>query len=271
MAERLREASIADLSRIARPLLASGHFVDIAGLEEYVRRGAWRVQVSDADEIALVERWREHLPHLAVLGLWCEASRVPDLVAALGPLSRRKGLGSVLSPLVGPAEARSYERAGMVPCRHVRQMRRRSSGIPEPDPRWQVECGGPERLQDALSIESESFDDFWRLDEPHLADDLAVRRTTFVCDPQGVALAYALSSLHGDVGSLGRLAVRPGASGKGIGRALVREAVADLQRRGAREVVLNTQAENVAATRLYRSEGFRETPERLVMLLSAKL
>lgn len=52
------------------------------------------------------------------------------------------------------------------------------------------------------------------------------------------------------------LAVAEEARGKGAGRALVRAAVAEARRRGARRITLRVLGHNTAARALYASEGF---------------
>ncbi|WP_143650286.1 GNAT family N-acetyltransferase, partial [Streptomyces tricolor] len=51
-------------------------------------------------------------------------------------------------------------------------------------------------------------------------------------------------------------AVADEARGRGIGRALVRAAVAEARRRGARRLTLRVLAHNTPARSLYEAEGF---------------
>ncbi|MFV0136413.1 GNAT family N-acetyltransferase [Streptomyces sp. HMX87] len=52
------------------------------------------------------------------------------------------------------------------------------------------------------------------------------------------------------------LAVADAARGRGVGRALLRTAVEDARRSGARRITLRVLGHNTAARRLYESEGF---------------
>ncbi|GGM25588.1 N-acetyltransferase [Streptomyces fumigatiscleroticus] len=52
------------------------------------------------------------------------------------------------------------------------------------------------------------------------------------------------------------LAVADEARGRGVGRALVRAAVEEARRRGARRITLRVLGHNTAARKLYESEGF---------------
>lgn len=60
-----------------------------------------------------------------------------------------------------------------------------------------------------------------------------------------------------------RLMVGADDQGKGLGRAILREALRVLgEERGAAEVFLSFEPDNLVARRLYESEGFRDTGER---------
>jgi ribosomal-protein-alanine N-acetyltransferase len=52
------------------------------------------------------------------------------------------------------------------------------------------------------------------------------------------------------------LAVRRDAQRYGLGRALLRDLLAEAARRGARNVLLEVAADNVAAQKLYANDGF---------------
>jgi ribosomal protein S18 acetylase RimI-like enzyme len=57
------------------------------------------------------------------------------------------------------------------------------------------------------------------------------------------------------------LAVEPSAQGRGVGRTLVRAAIARAAGLGARRLLLSTQPTTTAAQRLYHAEGFTRIPE----------
>src|SRR5215469_8501401 len=74
--------------------------------------------------------------------------------------------------------------------------------------------------------------------------------------PRGRVVGFlAASAHHGDLYVKG-LAVEPDGRRRGIGRSLVRAALAEARRMGAGAVVLNVSVENHAAVALYESEGF---------------
>ena len=92
--------------------------------------------------------------------------------------------------------------------------------------------------------------------ERHRPDDL------LVAEVGGAVVGYVVvdqalpvpSHLH--VLEIGGLAVDPGAQGRGVGEVLVRAAVAEAVRRGARKLTLRVLAPNVGARRLYERCGF---------------
>jgi ribosomal protein S18 acetylase RimI-like enzyme len=65
-----------------------------------------------------------------------------------------------------------------------------------------------------------------------------------------------------DEAEIRALAVAPGTQGMGVGRALLRSALAGAAGQGARAVVLSTQPEMRAAHRLYERAGFTRRPDR---------
>lgn len=72
-----------------------------------------------------------------------------------------------------------------------------------------------------------------------------------------------------DVAELVYLGVRPGWRKRGWGRAMVRHALADAQRRGLRQMNVAVDAANTPAGRLYHGEAFREVDRREVYIKPA--
>lgn len=66
------------------------------------------------------------------------------------------------------------------------------------------------------------------------------------------------SAARGNEAEVAYLGVRPAWRRRGVGRAMLRHALNDAARRGRPHVCLAVDATNVAARRLYESEGFRE-------------
>jgi ribosomal protein S18 acetylase RimI-like enzyme len=128
-----------------------------------------------------------------------------------------------------------------------------------------------------LALDHLAFDPFWKIDEAGLMDALhATPRARFRVavgaqpDPTGATgiAGYAITGRAGGHGFLQRLAVHPTWQRRGVGRALVIDGLAWLERRGVERVVVNTQLENRQALALYEGLGFRREP-RCLSVLSA--
>jgi len=83
-------------------------------------------------------------------------------------------------------------------------------------------------------------------------------RYLLAVDPDGRALGYAGLRAVGVEGDVQTIAVAQAARGRGIGRALVAELLAEAGRRGVRELFLEVRADNAVARGLYASVGFAE-------------
>jgi ribosomal protein S18 acetylase RimI-like enzyme len=86
-------------------------------------------------------------------------------------------------------------------------------------------------------------------------------------NPSGFALTTRLSEASSEAGErdgadaphtayLELLAINPTAAGAGLGRALVRDAIASASAANCRSMMLHVRIDNMRAIRLYESEGF---------------
>ena len=120
----------------------------------------------------------------------------------------------------------------------------------------------------ALEVDRAAFSPPWRLDLAGLREALlatpTVRFRVAVVD--GRVVGYAVTGKAGWRGYLQRVAVHPDHTDRGLGRALVGDALDWLDRRGARRCVVNTQEGNAAALHLYEALGFRPEPRGLDVL-----
>ncbi|MFE9447825.1 GNAT family N-acetyltransferase [Streptomyces sp. NPDC006739] len=105
--------------------------------------------------------------------------------------------------------------------------------VPEPRPPYPPFFGERQRPDDCLVAE------------------LDRRIVGYVCLGFPTPLA---SNAH--VRQIQGIAVAEEARGRGVGRALVRAAVAEARRRGARRITLRVLGHNTPARRLYEAEGF---------------
>lgn len=88
-------------------------------------------------------------------------------------------------------------------------------------------------------------------------------------EPLGLVAVNSCQPVHADhrYGRIMTLVVRPDQRRKGIGRILVRHALAYLKRLGCRKVELTSRVYRGGAHRFYRAMGFRATATRFSLLL----
>ncbi len=77
-------------------------------------------------------------------------------------------------------------------------------------------------------------------------------------------------SLRGPAGVVYDIVVDPEQRGRGVGRALLEAALAELGRRGAERVVLSTAEGHTTAQRLFAAAGFRRTMIEMTCELPAR-
>lgn len=125
---------------------------------------------------------------------------------------------------------------------------------------------GTQQLTVAARIDASAFETGWDLDVDAIVD--ACRATpqhrirlavTSTDQPAG----YVITGRNGAAGFIQRLAVLPDAQGQGIATSLLLDGLRWLQRRGVREVLVNTNFDNDRALDLYERFGFQLLPESL--------
>lgn len=116
-----------------------------------------------------------------------------------------------------------------------------------------------------VELDGRCFNDFWHIDEDGLEEALtATPWSRFrVVETAGRLAGYAISGRAGSRGYLQRLAVDPDLQRRGVGTALVADALRWMRRRGVRRTLVNTHRSNEAALRLYEACGFRLLPTTL--------
>jgi [ribosomal protein S18]-alanine N-acetyltransferase len=253
------------------PAVNAAHLFDSHARSQQFRTDApWRVQVTDAGEAVVLEEWRSHLDVLAMRGLWCAGDRVPELAAQIARLAAVQGYGRVLSPLVAEEVAPVYQRAGMTVCDTIVALRfdRRGSVIAQPvlPAGVRLRHALADDLPELVRIDAECFNDFWRYDADRLSRYFVEDRLIVAEGSQGV-IGYTLSTVVRGSGTLGRLAVRPSVRRRGVGEALLCDALEHLVRTGVGTVSVCTQEDNRASRALYRKIGMTELSGRLVFLM----
>jgi ribosomal protein S18 acetylase RimI-like enzyme len=156
-----------------------------------------------------------------------------------------------------PAESTPQDRAGTAPTATlpatssatIRRARRRDRAT-------------------VLRIDAAAFDAFWRFDADGLREALAATPVSrFRVAHTDRVVGYAVTGRSHDHGYLQRLAVDPREHGRGLGRALVLDALDWLRRRGATSALVNTQQSNTAALALYERLGFEREAHGLDVLV----
>ena len=141
-------------------------------------------------------------------------------------------------------------------------------------PRPRIRRGTSRDWDDVLTLDRQSFDQFWHFDRDGLQDSIEatpasrlriIRRFDHAeppdtnernDNPSNQIVGYALAGHSGRTGYLQRLAVHPAYRQQGIGALLVNDALWWIRRRGARIAWVNTQKTNNNALQLYKNLGF---------------
>lgn len=113
----------------------------------------------------------------------------------------------------------------------------------------------------AAEIEKDTFPDPWGAEElrSHFSSPLSL---SLVAVSEGRTAGILVGNLIPPEGELYRIAVRADCRRLGIGRALIKEAIARGRERGMTVFYLEVRASNAPAVSLYESLGFRKTGER---------
>lgn len=118
-----------------------------------------------------------------------------------------------------------------------------------------------------LGVDELAFEPFWHLGPDGLDEALgATSSVRFRVAGDSEVLGYAVSGRALDIGYLQRLAVHPAHLRRGIGAALVVDALRWLRRRRGRMMLVNTQESNEHALALYLRLGFRLEPDHLTVM-----
>lgn len=185
---------------------------------------------------------------------------------------RDEGYTSTITAALHPEEAEAFLQAGFVEHDrlHVLSHDLRDLDPPRPQPDGSVRLVRGRRgdRPAALEVDRRAFPLFWRLDAGGLQDalDATPRRRFRLAVRDGAVVGYAVTGRSGRQAFLQRLAVDPELRGRGVGSALVLDALRWAARRRVGRVLVNTQTTNERALDLYRRLGFVRTPTDLVVL-----
>lgn len=130
---------------------------------------------------------------------------------------------------------------------------------PVTDATFQIRTAEASDLDAIMAIEEASFGaSAWAPETMRAEIASTWGRYLVALDGDDRELGYAGLRAVGVEGDVQTIAVVAEARGRGIGRALLAELLAEAGRRGVRELFLEVRADNPAARELYESVGFRE-------------
>ncbi|ERG63878.1 hypothetical protein L332_05250 [Agrococcus pavilionensis RW1] len=132
-----------------------------------------------------------------------------------------------------------------------------SADLPEAGVR--VRTAGAADLDAIMALERASFGpSAWEAETMRAEIASEWGRYLAAVDAEGRLVGYAGLRAVGVEGDVQTIAVAADARGRGIGRALLAELLAEAERRGVQELFLEVRADNPVARGLYESVGFRE-------------
>lgn len=265
---RFRDANPAQAARLARSLVAAGVFGSSEELAAIHSAEPWRIQLSGRGDVVILGRWRDHLPYLAILALWCPAGRIGAAVTHVRELAARRGFSDVVSPPVPVEDTAPYEGAGMrartVVATYQLDLASASGCVSAPEG-IELRPATSGDIPALLDVDSRCFEPFWSYDARHLTEFLATSRLT-VAEQRDEVLGYTLCTVSRGDGLLGRLCVVPEWRRRGVGSSLVSDAVRYVGEQGGAHLMLSTQVDNATSQALYRQANFHDTGRRYAFL-----
>lgn len=191
-----------------------------------------------------------------------------DLRACCAELAAM-GYREVLTAALAPAEQQPFRAAGFEARADLTLLRLDlRPGLP-PQPTGGPSLRRPRRGEWAAvaALDERAFSSFWHFDVGALGEALRATpahrfRVAFTDSLAG----YAIAGRSGIRGYVQRLAVDPPAAGRGVGAALLLDALHWLRDDGAQDALVNTMVGNDRALELYRRHGFTAVAGGLAVL-----
>lgn len=184
---------------------------------------------------------------------------------------RLQGYASVLTPALSSSEQTVFLDHGFTVHERLHLLRHDLHNPPSSSANSiTLRRGRTRDITAVLQLDGLAFDGFWRFDLQGLVDARsATPRSRFRVAWNGDRIVgYHIAGVARRLGYLQRLAVHPDFHGRGIGTALVGDALRWCRRRGCDSVLVNTQEINQRAHSLYRHLGFTDEPTGLAVLIA---
>lgn len=266
-ARRFGDATPGQLGQLVRPLLAARLFPDEAALRAAYRTRPWAIRVNARGDVAVLDRWRDHLDLAAIEALWCPHRDLPAAIADLDACATEHGFSGLVSPPVLEADVPIYRAAGL----EVREMLETLElalvpHIPAAQPAgFTLRAASPDDITAILAVDATCFEPFWRYDR-RLLERFCAAGGLALAEQDGECLGYTFVTVDRGSAVLGRLCVDPRFRRRRLGTQLLYSAVEGARSTGAQHVTLSTRSGNTAALALYRAAGFRLTGRRYAFL-----
>jgi ribosomal protein S18 acetylase RimI-like enzyme len=110
-----------------------------------------------------------------------------------------------------------------------------------------------------LELDRLAFKPIWQLSHQSLAVAIIQASSASLIEEEGEIIGYQITTSSPFGAHLARLAVLPSHQRKGLGTALVKDAVQSVQAFGLGLLSVNTQENNLSSRKLYEKLGFRKT------------
>ncbi|HEV8298155.1 MAG TPA: GNAT family N-acetyltransferase [Acidimicrobiales bacterium] len=179
----------------------------------------------------------------------------------------RRGYRQVLTAALTASEQPLFRTAGFTVHERLHLLRHDLTDIRALEAPCRLRRAHRWERRSLLDVDGSAFEAFWRLDSASLTEAVQATPVTRVrVAVDGGVLGYAITGCAADVGYLQRLAVHPSQQGRGIGAALVSDALTWLRSRNATTASVNTQEANDRALALYERAGFVRVEPGLAVL-----
>lgn len=180
------------------------------------------------------------------------------------------GFRSMITSAIEAAEVPGFLGAGFSERDRLKVLAHDLGHLPEPDGERSpaLRRGRRQDRRACVDLDNEAFPATWRIDGNGLADARSATPSSRfrVATLERRVVGYAITGRATHQGFLQRLAVDPHRWRRGVGTALVLDALRWCGRHKCRSVFVNTQASNRAALCLYEQLGFRDTLSDMVVL-----